>query len=114
MKHRIFTIKCTITAFLLGLFVMAVGGHLFLTPESQAQAANIRNKRVVSVIVEREDTLWSIASEYYTEECGSMKEYVSEIKKCNSLEGDTIYAGYPLVVPVWVSEEESAELQKQL
>lgn len=114
MKQYIFTVNCAILAFVFGILVMAVGGHFFSSSDSQAQAANIRDKRVVSVMVEREDTIWTIASEYYTEECGSMKEYVAEIKKCNSLENDTIYAGYPLIVPVWVSDEEAVQLQSNL
>lgn len=114
MKHNSFTLKCTIAAFVLGILMMTVGMHLFFDFESQAQAANIRDKRVVSVIVERDDTIWTIASRYYTEECGSMKDYVAEIKKCNSLDNDTIYAGYPLLIPIWVSEDEAVQLQDRL
>lgn len=114
MKHTIFTWKCMISAFILGMAIMAAGIHFFSVSQPQVQAANIRDKRVVSVMVEREDTIWTIASKYYTEECGSMKKYITEIKKCNSLENDTIYAGYPLLVPVWVSEEEAARLQEDL
>ncbi len=112
MKNRYFTIKCTIIAFLLGVCIMGVGGKVFSAP--QTQAANIREKRVVSVMVEENDTIWTIAQEYYTEECGSMKEYVSEIKSCNSLKSNTIYAGYPIIIPVWVSEEEAKLLQAEL
>lgn len=114
MKKGNFTLKCTIAAFVLGVLFMAVGIQLCSDPESQAQAANIRDKRVVSVIVERDDTIWTIANRYYTEECGSMKDYIAEIKTCNSLENDVIYAGYPLLIPVWVSEDEAAQLQERL
>lgn len=114
MKHYFFTLKCVIVAFAFGVFVMAAGMHLSSGPESQVQAANIRDKRIVSVMVEKKDTIWTIASRYYTEECGSMKEYIAEIKKCNSLENDTIYAGYPLIIPIWVSEEEAIQLQDAL
>lgn len=114
MKQYIFTLKCVIVAFAFGSLVMAAGIYFVSHSESQVQAANIRDKRVVSVMVEKEDTIWTIAGRYYTEECGSMKEYVAEIKKCNSLENDTIYAGYPIIIPVWVSDEEAVRLQNGL
>ena len=71
-----------------------------------------REKRVVSVMVEEDDSIWSIAKQYYTEECGSMKDYIAEIKKCNSISSDTIYAGYPLLVPVWASDAELPALEE--
>ena len=79
---------------------------------ARTQAANIREKRVVSVMVEEDDSIWSIAKQYYTEECGSMKDYIAEIKKCNSISSDTIYAGYPLLVPVWASDAELPALEE--
>lgn len=112
MKNRYFTLKCTIIAFILGICMMGIGGRIFSAP--QTKAANIREKRVLSVMVEENDTIWTIANEFYTEECGSMKEYISDIKEYNSIEDDIIIAGYPLIIPVWVSDEEAKELQKNL
>lgn len=112
MKNRYATIKCTIIAFVLGICVMGVGGHIFSAP--QTKAANIREKRVLSVMVEKDDTIWSIANEYYTEECGSIKDYISDIKTYNSLEDDIIIAGHPLIIPVWVSDEEAKLIQANL
>lgn len=56
-----------------------------------------------SVPITSKDTLWSIASENYTEEYGSIKNYIKEIKRCNSLTSDTINAGSSLIVPVYIS-----------
>ncbi len=112
MKNHYFTLKCTIIAFILGVCIMGVGGHILSVP--QTKAANIREKRVLSVMVEENDTLWTIANEFYTEECGSMKDYISDIKRYNSIENDVIIAGYPLIIPVWVSDEEAIELQNNL
>lgn len=106
MKRQKFTIPGILVAFLIGMLFMGGICYSLFSPE-KSQAANIREKRVVSVMVEEEDTIWTIARRYYTEECGSIKNYISEIKKCNSLDSDTIYAGYPLIVPVWVSDEEA-------
>ena len=41
-----------------------------------------------------------------------MKDYIAEIKKCNSISSDTIYAGYPLLVPVWASDAELPALEE--
>jgi LysM repeat protein len=111
MKRQRFFLECTVIAFLLG--AVFAGGISHLCPDPvKSQAANVREKRVVSVMVEPDDTIWEIADQYYTEECGSIKDYVAEIKRCNSLDSDTIYAGYSLIVPVWVSDTEAAKLQK--
>lgn len=56
-------------------------------------------KIVTCVSVGRDDTLWTLARRYYTEEYQSVGELVDEIKQTNSLKGDTIYAGSHLIVP---------------
>lgn len=58
-----------------------------------------------SVYITGDDTLWSIARENYTQEQGSMEEYIAEIKRCNSLSSDRINAGSSLIIPVYLSEK---------
>lgn len=58
-----------------------------------------------SVPVTSKDTLWSIASENYSEEYGSLKDYIREIKRCNSLKSDNITAGSSLIVPVFITTD---------
>lgn len=113
MRRYKFFIPCVIAAFLMGLLVMSGISRISATP-SRTQAANIREKRIISVMVQDDDSIWSIARNYYTDECGSMKKYVTEIKECNSITSDTIYAGYPLIVPVWASDAELPTLEKGL
>ena len=113
MRNYKFIVPCVIIAFLMGLLVMSGISRITASP-ARTQAANIREKRVMSVMVEENDSIWSIAECYYTEECGSMKDYIAEIKKCNSIKSDTIYAGYPLIIPVWASEAELPALEKSL
>ncbi len=113
MKKYPYTLKCTILAFFLGISFMGIFSHFTPAPIT-SRASDIREKRVVAVMVEREDTLWSIADKYYTEECGSIRDYIAEIRRCNSLENDTIYAGYSLIIPVWVSEEEAEQMRSAL
>ena len=113
MKNYKFIVPCVIIAFLMGLLVMSGISRISASP-ARTQAANIREKRIVSVMVEENDSIWSIAERYYTEECGSMKDYIAEIKKCNSITTDTIYAGRPLILPVWASDAELPDLEKSL
>ncbi|MFG6392579.1 MAG: LysM peptidoglycan-binding domain-containing protein [Lachnospiraceae bacterium] len=54
----------------------------------------------ISVLVIPDDTLWDIAGRYYSAGFGTLKDYVKEIKRCNSLESDNIYAGRHIIVPV--------------
>jgi LysM repeat protein len=107
MKRQRFFVKCMVIGFLFGVLFAGGVSRLFAAPV-RSHAADVREKKVVSVMVEPEDTIWEIADEYYTAECGSLSDYVQEIKRCNSLDSDTIYAGYSLLVPVWVSDTETS------
>lgn len=69
------------------------------TTVSKADNSNIT---YMSVYIETNDTLWSIAYKYYSEEFGSIEDYIKEIKKCNSLKSDAIYAGRHIIVPVYI------------
>ena len=60
-----------------------------------------RIKRLTSVSVQEGDCIWSIASEYYSDEFGSMQDYIKEIKKTNNLSGDRINYGYSLLIPYY-------------
>ena len=73
----------------------------FISLMGSAKGSSQRTKKLTSVYVESGDSLWSIAEEYYTPECGNMKDYIREIKKTNGLESDTIRFGYPLLVPYY-------------
>lgn len=60
-----------------------------------------REKNVISVKIEEGDTLWSIASEYITEEYNDINSYINEIKKSNGLITDTIHEGRYIIVPYY-------------
>lgn len=58
-----------------------------------------------SILVSEHDTLWSIAKENYPNDYyDSLDDYIKEIKRCNSLISDCIYAGSSLIVPVYITK----------
>lgn len=100
LHHKAYRIiSLLVVVFIIALTAMNIAGHT----SSQAEAAISSELSYKTVRIMSDDTLWSIAKENYTEEYGSVKEYIKEIKKCNSLTSDDIDAGCSLIVPVYVT-----------
>jgi LysM repeat protein len=65
-----------------------------------ADKATAANEIVnLPVTIHAGDTLWSIASNY-AEDGSDIRAYVREIAALNELDGNTIYAGHTILVPV--------------
>lgn len=80
---------------LLAFFIACMGSSL----KARAVTEPSGSKKVVSVICVKEgDTLWSIASDFYTEDYRDIKELIKEIEKCNGISKD-IRIGQKLYVP---------------
>ncbi|MBO5352030.1 MAG: LysM peptidoglycan-binding domain-containing protein [Lachnospiraceae bacterium] len=79
---------------------------LYVMPERSAAAGNdsVRTYQIISVEIEEGDSLWSIATEYYSDEFLSVRSFITEIKRMNSLSSDTLYAGSYLLIPQYVTE----------
>lgn len=77
---------------------------LFVLPERTAAAGDTTGGTytISSVQIEAGDSLWSLASEYYTEEFSSVSNYIIEIKRMNGLSDDTLYAGSYILIPQYV------------
>lgn len=105
MKKRTRTHTATIRLFSISvLLISVVLGTMFQVSQHKHSATSAltgREKHVITVSVKKEDTLWSIASEYYTSDCGTMNSYIKEIQESNHLSSDTIYEGSTILVPVW-------------
>lgn len=74
---------------------------VFVTKTVTAKQNGFRIKRVASIEIQKGDTLWSIASDYITDEYEDVNEYIEEIKFSNGLTSDTIHAGNYIIVPYY-------------
>lgn len=80
---------------------------LFLCKTVAAKKTETRMKTIASVQIEKGDSLWSIASNYITDEYSSVEEYIEEIKRTNHLTTDTIHTGGYLIIPYYMNESET-------
>ena len=89
----------------LGVAVIVLAVLLF-APSVQAEAESTVSyeKRIVSVRVTENDSLWKIAERFYCEEKESIPEFVRSIKETNHLESDTIYPDTYLVIQYYVKK----------
>ncbi len=94
-RKRVWTIGVIILAFLV---IFSVG---FITKTVTAQRYTDRIKLVTSIEVKKGDTLWSIASNYISDEYDDMNEYIEEIKGSNGMTSDHIRAGNFIIVPYY-------------
>ncbi len=91
-----------IVLFMVVLFLIV----LFVLPERTAAAGNSTGGtyKITSVQIEEGDSLWSLASEYYTDEFSSIRAYITEIKRMNGLTSDVLYTGNYILIPHFVTE----------
>ena len=68
---------------------------------SAKEGQSTRQKLVKSVYIENGDCIWNIAMEYFQVENENIESYVNEIKRCNNLSSDKIYAGQNLIIPYY-------------
>ncbi|MCI8308181.1 MAG: LysM peptidoglycan-binding domain-containing protein [Lachnospiraceae bacterium] len=66
-----------------------------------ANAETKRNLKCVSICVAEDDTLWGIASEYYSDEYGGVSNLVNEIRNINKMSSDRIDVGNYIIVPYY-------------
>lgn len=85
-------------ALIIFLFIFGVSSNL-----RNVNASTHNEKYFKCIGIEADDTLWSIAEEYMTEEYSSTEEYIDEVKSINNLMSDKIYSGATLVIPYYAS-----------
>ncbi len=102
-KRKAFLQKVVLTVLGIAAILIAV---LLLAPSANAEAESTVSyeKRIVSVRVTEDDSLWKIAERFYCEEKESIPEFIRSIKKTNHLDGDTIYPDTYLVIQYYVKK----------
>lgn len=83
------------------LLLIIIFSIIFATKTATAKREGYRVKQVISVQIQKGDTLWSIASTYLSDEYRDVNEYINEIKHSNGLVSDTIHAGNYIIVPYY-------------
>lgn len=76
---------------------------IMISTHVSAKKITEREKTVVSIKIEKGDTLWSIASDYVTDEYKDIQSYIKEIMKSNGLTSDVIHEGRYIIVPYYVA-----------
>lgn len=94
--------------FAIAVVLLVISG--FFIKATTTKAAGNRIRTISSVKIEKNDSLWSIASEYYTDDFGSIQDMIDEIKQINGLTSDTIKAGNYIVVPYYMEPAEEISL----
>lgn len=100
-QMKYFVMNKRIAAMVFVLLLVTCGILLITLSAHNAKAARPQILNYETVQVTAQDTLWKIAKEHYVEEYGSLKDYIKEIKRCNSLSSDYINAGSSLMVPIY-------------
>ena len=89
----------------LGVAVIVLAILLFApSVHAEAESTVTYEKRIVSVRVTENDSLWKIAERFYCKEKESIPEFVRSIKETNHLESDTIYPDTYLVIQYYVKK----------
>lgn len=84
------------------IILLILSLSILVVKQKTVSKADNSNITYISVYIETDDTLWRIAGKYYSEEFGSIEDYIKEIKKWNSLKSDAIYAGRHIIVPIYI------------
>ena len=100
MNTKVFNFGKVIKISVVILFLIVVFG---IFKEVKASSGDSADRKFIcqSVKIEKKDTLWSIAEDYYSNEYDDIADYVEAIKEANNLKSDTIHAGNYIIVPYY-------------
>lgn len=90
-----------VIGFLFVVIILLYVGSIIPAKVVYADQNTVRYKTFKSVEIKAGDSLWSIATKFYTEEYKSIQNYIEVIKESNSLRSDTIHSGCYLIIPYY-------------
>jgi len=83
------------------LFILIIFSVGFISKTVTAERNSDRVKLVTSIEIQKGDTLWSIASEFMTDEYDDMNDFIKEIKVSNGMASDEIHTGNYIIIPYY-------------
>ena len=83
--------------------ILVFSGIVIVKGADTSKPDNIQYKYYTSIDIEKNDTLWSIASEYNTNSTDSAS-YIREIMELNQMNSDCIYQGQHLIIYYYSDE----------
>ena len=86
-----------ITSFTFILFIVIISSFTLRT-DAKENISSKGEKYYKSILIEKGDTLWSIAEEYKPEHGVSTKKYVNDLKRMNNINNDIIHEGNYLTI----------------
>lgn len=93
--------KCIVILFCLSILVVMFSIIFLRTTNAQAASTEVSSKYYTSIRVEAGDTLWTIASNYISDNYPNMNEYIQEVCFINHISKDEIHEGQYLVIPYY-------------
>lgn len=94
--------KKRMVLFALTVFILLLIFSLYFASKTVTAERNTnRVKKVTSIEIKSGDSLWSIASNYLTDEYDDINQYIDEIKDSNGIYDDTIHVGNYIIVPYY-------------
>ena len=83
-----------------GILCFSPLNEIFRAESDRVEASAFETDTRYEVIkIRKGDSLWSLATAYYKPEYHSIPAFIEEIRECNQLKDDRIYAGCYLMIP---------------
>lgn len=101
IRKIVTVMDCRILLAVAALAIVTILIGVVSVKEVSASEHGDRRKVITSVEIMQGDTLWDIASEYYSDEFDNMNDYIKEIKKVNNMPTDKIVAGNYIIIPYY-------------
>ncbi len=74
--------------------------NIVLANSSIQGGIDISDKGYITVTVEANDTLWTLAQKYMNDDYYDIETYVNEVVLMNHIQQDQIFAGEQLLIPI--------------
>lgn len=87
---------------MIGILFAAVLSAVIFAGAQKIKASEVRRQQIyLSVRIEKGDSLWSIARQYYDSSDGSLNVYIEKLSHLNGLKKDAmLHTGQYLLIPV--------------